>query len=98
MEPPLKTNKAIKLINIGGLTYMKIRNITNPVEFFQVLNKCKGKVILTTEEGDELNMKSKLCQYIAISKMFSEAKIKELELLVSEPEDLTLLLQYLVRG
>jgi hypothetical protein len=77
---------------------MKIKNITDPAKFFQVLDKCKGKIILTTEQGDELNMKSKLCQYIAISRMFSEAKIKELELLVSEPEDLNLLLEYLVRG
>lgn len=77
---------------------MKITNITNPTEFFQVLDKCKGKILLTTEHGDELNLKSKLCQYIAITQMFSEAKIKELELMVSEPEDLTLLLQYLVRG
>jgi hypothetical protein len=77
---------------------MKITNITNPTEFFQVLNKCKGKIILTTEHGDELNLKSKLCQYIAISTMFSEAKIKELDLMISEPEDMSLLLQYLVSG
>jgi len=77
---------------------MKIKNITDPTKFFQVLEKCKGKVILTTEQGDELNLKSKLCQYVAISRMFTEAKIKEVELLISEPEDLTLLLQYLVKG
>jgi hypothetical protein len=77
---------------------MKIKNIKNPTEFFQVLNKCKGKILLTTEQGDQLNLKSKLCQYIAISRMFSEAKLKDVELLISEPEDLTLLLQYLVSG
>ena len=77
---------------------MKIKNITDPTKFFQVLDKCKGKILLTTEQGDQLNLKSKLCQYIAISQMFSEAKIKELELLISEPKDLNLLLQYLVRG
>jgi hypothetical protein len=33
-----------------------------------------------------------------LTQMFSEAKIDELELLVSEPEDLNLLLNYLVRG
>ena len=77
---------------------MKIKNITDPVKFFQVLDQCKGKILLTTEQGDQLNLKSKLCQYIAISQMFSDAKIKDLELLISEPEDLTLLLQYLVRG
>ena len=77
---------------------MKIKNITDPTKFFQVLDKCKGKIFLTTEQGDQLNLKSKLCQYIAISQMFSDAKLKDLELLISEPEDFNLLIQYLVRG
>ncbi|NLT97413.1 MAG: polya polymerase [Christensenellaceae bacterium] len=77
---------------------MKIKNITEPQKFFEVLKNCKGKVELVTSEGDRLNLKSTLCQYIALTQMFSEAKIDELELLVSEPEDLNLLLNYLVRG
>jgi hypothetical protein len=77
---------------------MKIKNITEPQKFFEVLRDCKGKVELVTSEGDRLNLKSTLCQYIMLTQMFSEAKIDELELLVSEPEDLNLLLNYLVRG
>jgi len=77
---------------------MKIKNITEPQKFFEVLKNCKGKIELVTSEGDRLNLKSTLCQYIALTQMFSEAKIDELELLVSEPEDLNLLLNYLVRG
>jgi len=77
---------------------MKIKNITEPQKFFKVLKNCKGKIELVTSEGDRLNLKSTLCQYIALTQMFSEAKIDELELLVSEPEDLNLLLNYLVRG
>jgi len=77
---------------------MKIKNINEPQKFFEVLKNCKGKIELVTSEGDRLNLKSTLCQYIALTQMFSEAKIDELELLVSEPEDLNLLLNYLVRG
>ena len=77
---------------------MKIKNINEPAKFFEVLQDCKGKVELVTSEGDRLNLKSTLCQYIMLTKMFTEAKIDELELLVSEPEDLDLLLNYLVRG
>jgi len=77
---------------------MKIKNITEPQKFFEVLKNCKGKIELVTSEGDRLNLKSTLCQYIALTQMFSEAKIDELELLVSELEDLNLLLNYLVRG
>ncbi len=77
---------------------MKIKNITQPQKFFEMLQKTKGKVELVTSEGDRLNLKSTLCQYIMLTQLFSEAKIDEIELLVSEPEDLNLLLDYLVRG
>lgn len=77
---------------------MKIKNITDVNKFFQVLDKCKGKVELVTSEGDRLNLKSKLCQYIALTKVFSDAKIDEIELVASEPEDINLLLEYLIRG
>lgn len=77
---------------------MKIKNITEPKKFFELLEKCKGKVELVTNEGDRLNMKSTLCQYIALTQMFKDAQIEELDLIVSEPEDMNLLLNYLVRG
>jgi hypothetical protein len=77
---------------------MKIKNITNVQKFFEVLDKCKGRVELVTSEGDRLNLKSKLSQYIMLTKVFSEAKIDEMELLVSEPEDMRKLLDYLIRG
>ena len=77
---------------------MKIKNIQNPTKFFEVLDKCKGTVELVTSEGDRLNMKSKLCQYIALSQMFTEATIAEVDIIVSEPDDMALMLEYLVRG
>ena len=77
---------------------MKIKNIQNPTKFFEVLDQCKGTVELVTSEGDRLNMKSKLCQYIALSQMFTEASIDEVDIIVSEPDDMALMLQYLVRG
>ncbi len=77
---------------------MKIKNITEPQKFFEVLNECKGRVELVTSEGDRLNMKSTLCQYIALTQMFKEATIDEVELVVSEPEDMYKLLKFLVKG
>lgn len=77
---------------------MKIKNITNPQKFFEVLKDAKGRVELVTNEGDRLNLKSTLSQYIALTQMFKDATIGEVELIVSEPEDLSLLLDYLVRG
>ena len=77
---------------------VKIKNISEPQKFFELLKDCKGKVELVTSEGDRLNLKSTLCQYIALTQMFKDAQIDELDLIVSEPEDLNLLLNYLVRG
>lgn len=77
---------------------MKIRNITNPKRFFEVIGQCKGRVELITSEGDRLNLKSTLCQYIALTQMFKEARIDDIELVVSEPEDFNILLDYLVKG
>lgn len=77
---------------------MKIKNITDVDKFFEVVGRCKGTVELVTSEGDRLNLKSKLCQYIAIAHMFQEAKIDEIEIVASEPEDIHMLLEYLIRG
>lgn len=77
---------------------MKIKNITDVNKFFEVIDKCKGTVELVTSEGDRLNLKSKLSQYIALANVFSEAKIDDIELVTHEPEDIHLLLEYLIRG
>ena len=58
---------------------MKINKITNAQEFFKVVDDCKGRVELLTGEGDRLNMKSKLCQFIKIiSASFSTVKSTKL--------------------
>ncbi len=77
---------------------MKIKNITDTEGFFKVLCNCRGTVELITSDGDRLNLKSKLCQYIALTKMFSEAKIDNIELICSDPRDTEMLLEYLIRG
>ena len=77
---------------------MKVKNIREPKKFFEVLNKCKGTIELVTSEGDRLNLKSKLSQYIALTQMFKDAQIDEIEIIVSEPEDMSMIIDYLVRG
>jgi hypothetical protein len=77
---------------------MKISNIKDPQRFFEVVGKTKGRVELVTEDGDRLNLKSKLCQYIALTQMFKDAEIDNVEILLSEPEDIDLLLEFLIRG
>ena len=77
---------------------MKIKNIKNPKEYFERLKECKGNIELVTQDGDRLNLKSKLCQYIVMMDIFGDAEIGDIEVFFSQPEDLALVLDYLVRG
>ena len=63
---------------------MKIQNINNIDKFFQVVDSCAGKVELVTGEGDRLNLKSKLCQYVSMANIFSNGEIPELEIIAYE--------------
>ena len=75
---------------------MKISNITNVEKFFKVVDSCKGKIELLTDEGDRLNLKSKLSQYVSLANIFSDGNIKELELLAYEPEDIDKLVNFMM--
>lgn len=67
---------------------MKLYHIKDVTGFFDIINNCKGRVELVTNEGDRLNLKSKLSRYVALAKLFNDnSEIPEMELLCSEPED-----------
>ena len=59
---------------------MKIQNITDVEKFFKVVDQCKGTVELVSPEGDRINLKSKLAQYLSMATIFSNGYIKELDL------------------
>lgn len=77
---------------------MKVQNIQNIEKFFEIVNSCKGKVELVTNEGDVLNLKSKLAQYVSIANIFSNGEFPELEILAYEPEDTEKLKAFMVNG
>ncbi|MDF2941950.1 MAG: hypothetical protein K0S01_808 [Herbinix sp.] len=77
---------------------MKVMNITNIEAFFKVIDLCQGKVELVTNEGDRLNLKSKLSQYVALANVFSDGKIDELELIAYEQEDVNRLINFMYNG
>ena len=58
---------------------MKVEHISDINKFFDVVEQCKGRVELVTGEGDRLNLKSKLCQYVSMANIFSNGEIPELE-------------------
>ena len=59
---------------------MKIQNISDVNTFFKVIDSCKGTVELVSPEGDRINLKSKLSQYLSMANIFSNGYIKELDL------------------
>lgn len=77
---------------------MKIHNVEDVDKFFKVVDSCEGKVELVSKEGDRLNLKSTLTQYVALAKIFSNGLISEMELVVYEPEDVKKFMEYMLYG
>ncbi len=55
---------------------LNLHNI-DVAEFLAVLDTCEGNVFLVTNEGDRLNLKSKLCQLVGLTKLIEGGKIAE---------------------
>lgn len=77
---------------------MKVQNITDIDKFFSVVDSCEGKVELVTGEGDRLNLKSKLCQYVSMANIFSDGTISELEIIAYEPADIDKLVNFMMNS
>ena len=77
---------------------MKVSNVTDVNKLFEVIDNCKGKVELVTGEGDRLNLKSKLSQYVSLANIFSVGTSPELELVAYEPEDIQKLMEFMING
>lgn len=56
------------------------------------------RVELTSSEGDRINLKSKLTQFVAMAQLMNTTYVKELEIVASEPEDANRLLDYMMKG
>ncbi|MDO4266792.1 MAG: polya polymerase [Eubacteriales bacterium] len=77
---------------------MKIENISDVESFFKVIDACKGPVELISPEGDRINLKSKLSQYLSMASIFSNGYIKELDLVARDKEDVERLIKYMYQG
>ena len=65
---------------------MRLANISEVDNFLKTVNECTGAVWLESVDGDRINLKSKLSQYIAISALIS-CEADKLELFCSLHED-----------
>ena len=80
---------------------MKITHIKDVDRFFQVVDECEGKVELVTSEGDRLNLKSNLSQFISLTNIFNpngevKPEIPEIELVAYDPKDVDKLIHYMI--
>lgn len=67
-------------------------------DFIKTVDECKGDVFLETEDGDVLNLKSKLCQMIGLNTILKHAEIGEATVRCSNPDDETLLFRFNLYG
>ncbi len=56
-------------------------------EFLAVLDTCEGNVFLVTNEGDRLNLRSKLCQLVGLTRLIEGGKIAEASIICENKED-----------
>ena len=54
---------------------MTLTNMTNVDKFFEIVDKCEGRVELVTEQGDSFNLKSTLAKYVTFVKIMSNSKV-----------------------
>ena len=78
---------------------MKFENVKNVERLFQIIrDECSGTVELVSSEGDRINLKSWLSQYISMVRLLDTEFVKELELVASDPADVDRLLRFMRDG
>lgn len=67
-------------------------------DFIAAIDQCKGDVFLETEEGDVLNLKSKLCQIAGLANILTGAVVAKATIRCSNPDDESLLFRFNLYG
>ena len=67
-------------------------------EFLKLLDRCQGNVYLVTREGDRLNLKSKLCQLVGLTKLIEGGKIAEAFIECENKDDESMLFRFNLFG
>ena len=78
---------------------MKFETVKNVERLFQIIrDEYSGTVELVSSEGDRINLKSRLSQYISMVRLLDTEFVKELELVASDPADVDRLLRFMRDG
>ena len=77
---------------------MTLENISNIEGLFKVIQNCVGKVELVSDEGDCINLKSCLAQYMTVAGAFSDGYLRTLRLRVEKDEDKARIFDFMLSG
>ena len=75
---------------------MKLNPSTNIPRFLQAVYNCQGDVYFTTPDGDTLNLKSALSQFVFAAVIAGQLKDLHGDILLQDPRDLPVLECYLL--
>ena len=70
----------------------------NVPKFLELLDRCQGNVYLVSDEGDKLNLKSKLCQLVGLTSLIEGGKIASCYISCDNPEDESMLFRFNLFG
>jgi len=74
---------------------IKVERVNHVEKLFEVIDGCSQNVELRTGEGDCLNLKSKLSQYLSMTRMFSEGDVPDMEFVAKNEKDAQKLREFL---
>lgn len=74
---------------------MRLKEGIDINSFMAVAEKCSGQIFLHTAEGDILNLRSMLTQYVLLSFLYNKAALKDSQVVCTQDEDYQLLKEYL---
>lgn len=77
---------------------MKLTNTANIDKFFEVVDKCEGRVEMLTENGDCLDLRPKLCQFVTLVKMLADGNLERMEIIAENKKDRQKLMAYMING
>ena len=72
-----------------------VEKVNQVSRLFEVIDSCTMNVELVTGEGDCLNMKSKLSQYLSMTRMFANGDVPQMELVAKNDQDAQKLIAFL---
>lgn len=70
---------------------MKLKEKIDYSAFLRNVQKCSSEVLLVTPEGDRLNLKSTLSQFVFAAALSGSLDLSDAELVLADPEDAALL-------